>query len=1000
MVTDSLSGDPIPGANVVILGTTLGTATDGTGSYSIGNVVAGTYDVQASFIGYASKLIRGVEVQAGETVQLNIRLAESAISLQDVIVTALGVEREERSLTYGTQSVDTDRLAEARELNVTNALAGKVAGLSVTQAGTGVGGATRVILRGNRSISGSSEPLYVVDGVPVRGGISNLNPNDIVDISVLKGPNAAALYGSAAQNGAIVVTTKKAAAGRVSASVSTNLMISEPILLTNYQNVYGQGSAGEYNAGSEFSWGPKMEGQMVDHWSPSPEMAGAQYAFLPQPNNVADAFRTGYNSATNVTASVGGQNVQTVFSYSFTTATGIVPNNDLERHNVSIRATSEPIQNLELDGKLSYIRQSLDNQLATGENFTNPLRHIYRLPRNIPTSDIKQFEYFTEQGLRRQHYWNPGSNGGANPYWAMYRNLNENTSNRVMVLGSARYRFTDALSLMVRGSYDGEAGSSETKLYNDTYIVANNGQYAVSKSDAFEWNGDFLLSYSDNLIGGLSFDANVGGSVKQRRNTSLSANTGTALTVPNFFALSNTQLVVSSASIGSPFDVYSLYAFGQLNWNDAIYLDLTGRNDWSSTLPADNRSYFYPSVGLSAIVSDLIPALPDVLSFARVRASWAKVGNSAAPFMLQRTANFIAGGNNGFLQLSTVLPNENLLPEETVSTEVGVDVRFFGDRLGLDATFYKSNTKNQLFTVALPVGSGASSYYTNGGDVENKGVEVMLSTTPIRTQSFSWDLDFNFSRNRNMVVAISDERPSLTIAQDFLREFRIEEGQPYGMVYSRGFQRDDQGRVVVGSNGVPLISSGLNVPVANFNPDWMGGINASISYKNFSASVLIDHRQGGTIASLTNAILYADGVTEETLEGRDGGLIFGQNFFEHETAVLEDGSPNNIAIDAETFWRNMGGRNAPVGEVFVESATNTRLREMTLGYTLPQSMLGGLPVSSIRFSLVGRNLFFIHRAAKNLDPDLMVGTNAAAEGFESFTPPSTRAFGFNLAIDY
>jgi TonB-linked SusC/RagA family outer membrane protein len=1000
-VTDAQSGETIPGVNVIIAGTQQGGVSDADGSYRISDVEPGTYDVQASFIGYATNTVAGVSVPAGETVEVNIELEESAVFLDDVVVTALGVEREERSLTYGTQNVSAAELAEARELNVASSLSGKVAGLSVNQAGTGLGGATRLILRGNRSINGNSQPLFVVDGVPIRGDISTLNPDNIQEISVLKGPNAAALYGSAAQNGAIVVTTMRARSGQVSASFSQNFMIQDPILLTDYQNTYGQGSAGQYNPGSEFSWGPQMNGQMVAFWSPDPALAGTEYAFTPQPDNVKEAFQTGYSSATNVMASVGAERVQGIFSYSYTNATGTVPSNNLERHNVQVRATSQPAAGLALDGKLAYARQTIDNELATGESFTNPIRHVYRLPRNIRTEDAELFEYFDSTGVRRQHYWNPGSNGGANPYWTEHRNLTTNTRDRVMVLGSATYDFTDFLSLMVRGSYDGEAGDSETKLYNDTYIVADNGRYLISKSNAFVMNGDFLLSYRQDLSRDFSFDANFGGNLLRQRNTAMFSNTGPALTVPNFFTISNTQNVISTQSVGSPVDVHSLYGFGQVNWRDAVYLDLTGRNDWSSTLPEENRSYFYPSVGLSAIVSELIPSLSGALSFARVRASWAKVGNSAPPFMLQRTASFTAGGNNGFLQLSGVLPNENLKPEETVSTEVGLDLRFFQGRLGMDATAYTTSTQNQLFTVALPVGSGASSFFTNGGDVVNKGLELMLTSTPIRTGDFTWSVDVNFAMNRNEVVKISEERPSLTIATDFLRAFRIEEGEEYGNVYSRGFDRDDQGRVRIGSNGMPLITDGLNVKVANYNPDWLGGIQTSLTYKNLSVSALIDHRQGGSIASLTNAILYADGATVQTLDGREGGLIFGENLFPGETAVLDGtDTPNNIEIDAETFWRGVGGRNAPVGEAFVVDATNTRLRELTIGYSVPPSLFGGTPISIFKVSLVGRNLFFIHRASKNLDPDLMIGTFNSAEGFDSFAPPSTRSYGLNLMIQY
>lgn len=1000
-VTDSISGQPLPGVNVVVEGTQQGASTGSDGQYTISSIEPGTYTVAASFVGYTSTSREGVEVVAGETTEVNFQLAESEITLEAVTVTALGVERQERSLTYNQQSVGDAQIAEARELNVANSLSGAVSGISVNQAATGLGGDARVILRGNRSITGNSQPLWVVDGVPIRGDVSDLNPSDIQDITVLKGPNAAALYGSEAQNGAVIISTKQGREGDLSLTFSQNFQFRAPILLTDYQNQYAQGSAGQYNPSSEGSWGPRMEGQTVDFWSPNPERADEQYALNPQPDNVSDAYQTGFNSTTNLAATVGNQSTQARFSYSYTDAEDIVPSNTLERHNIQGRVNTQVSANLSLDGKVSYSREDIANQLSTGESFTNPIRHISRLPRNIRTEDAENFEYFTNEGLRRQHFWNPGSNGGANPYWTMNRNLNQNTTERVIAMSSLTFDFTDALSLMLRGSYDGGNTTGETELYNDTYVVADNGQYSQFRSNSWEANGDFLATYAKDIFDDWYIEANVGGNIKKERGGSVSANTGQALTVPNFFTLGNTQNVAASESVGAPREVHSLYSFGQIGWRDALYLDITGRNDWSSTLPADNRSYFYPSVGVSAVLTDLISSFPDVVRFAKVRASWAEVGNSAPPFQTVRTANFSAGGNNGFLQLSTTLPAEDLLPEETVSYELGADVRFFrGQRLGINFTAYQTNTRNQLFTSALPTGSGAEFEFTNGGDVENRGVEITLTGQPIVTSDFSSNLDVNFSVNRSEVVRLTEDQSSLTIAQDFMREFRIVAGEPFGQVFSRGFQRDDQGRVLVGEDGMPLITDGLSVQVADFNADWRGSIRSSFSYKNVNLSFLIEHRQGGSTVSLTNAILDADGLRKRTLDGREGGLIFGDNFFSDEEAVFEDGSPNNAEIDAETFWRNVGGRNAPVGEVFSEDATNTRLRQMTLGYTLPESIISSFPVSRVSFSLVGRNLFFFHRASSNLDPDLLVGTGAAAEGFESFTPPTTRQFGFDVQIQY
>lgn len=1003
-VVTEADGIPLPGVNVVVQGTDIGTVTDAEGNYEI-TVPSLQETLVFSFVGYQTE-----EIAIDGRTNIDVEMTSLAIVGEEMVVTAFGIERDARSLTYSTQDVDTRGITEARETNVMQSLQGRVGGMQITQSATGVGASTRVVLRGNRSITGDSQPLYVLDGVPIRGNPQDLNPDDIESVDVLKGPNAAALYGSAAQNGAIVITTRRGEPGVVDVSFSNNLTFSQANLLTEYQNEYGQGSGGEYSPGSEFSWGPRMDGSQVQHWTVDSdhELYGQTYAFEPQPNNVQDVFQTGVNNATNLRASIGGERTQTVFSYTYTNAEGTVPNNVMDRHNMTVRVSSELTEGLNLDSRLTYMRRNLENSLSTGESFSNPIRNTYRMPRNIRTQDILQFEYTNLDGQNRQHYWNPGSNGGNNPYWVLNRNLNEQTRERTIAMASLTYSLNESVDMMVRASYDGLNTSGNWRFWNDSYIIADQGEYSVNRGFSLEWNGEFLLSYAEDLTPDWSIEGNFGANYKQLRNNTISANTGPGLEVENFFTLSNTLNVSASENIGEPMDVASVYAFGQLGWRDAIYLDVTARNDWSSTLPLENNSYFYPSVGLTTVISDLID-MPEAVSLARIRASYAEVGNSAPAFMLNRTASFGAGGTGGFLQLSGTLPADDLRPERTKSFETGLDIRFFEGRLGLDATFYQTNTTDQLFTVALPVGSGASQFFTNGGDIQNRGIELILRSTPVQTLNFAWDFNVNFGLNRNLVVAIDDERPTLSIGSDFLRVVRVEEGRPFGEVYSRGYVRDDDGNVIVGSNGVPEITEGRSVLVANFSPDFTGGITSELSFRNWDASFVIDHRQGGSIASMSNAVAFADGVTKQTLQGREGGLIFGENFMEHESAVMQTGvddqgnpiyESNTLETDAESFWRQVGGRNTPAGEVFQDSATNTRVRELTIGYNLPQSILANMPVSNVRVSLVGRNLFFIYRSSDNLDPDLMIGTFPAAEGFESFAPPTTRTFGVNLNIDF
>lgn len=999
-VTNATSGESMQGVNVLVVGTQQGSITDEDGTFRITGVEAGTHTVRASFIGYAEET-QEVQVADGETTTVNFEMEPSEVGLDNVVVTALGVEREERSLSYSTQDVQSEELTTAPELNVGASLEGRVSGLSVDQAGTGVGGETRLLIRGNRSITGDSQPLIVLDGVPIRGDLTNISPYDIESVEVLKGPNAAALYGSDAQNGVVLIETRNAEEGQLEFSFGQNVMANIPNMYYNFQNTYGQGAGGEYNRSAEGSWGPRMEGQQVEHWSPAPELDGETYSLEPQPNNVEDVFQTGYNSSTNVTARVGAENVQSIFSYTYTDAVGVVPSNELNRHSIQINTNAQPASNLSVNGKLTYNRTNIQNGLPTGESEGNVVQNAFRMPRNISTSQAQKFSYTDKNGIERQNYWNPGTIGGSNPYWSINRNLRENITDRIIGLGSISYDITNFLGIQLRGSIDNANSFNEQKLYVDTYTSAPRGDYNVSRGNDIEWNGDFLVDYSQDVTDQISVDANVGGSIRHEEAESLQGNTAQGLTLPNFFALTNTRNQAVNENVGTLREVHSLYGSGTISWSDAVFLELTGRNDWSSTLPADSRSYFYPSVGLSSVLTDLLPdAFPDVVDYAKVRGSWSEVGNSAPPFRTVRTANFGSGGVNGFLTIGNVLPADDLRPEQTRSWEFGVDVRTFDERLGLDVTYYHTITTDQLFTVELPAGSGATRSFTNGGNVRNKGWELVLSTTPVQASDFNWDVELNWSKNMSLVKKIHDLRPNVTVGGSFMHELRIEEGEPFGQIYTRGFQRDDQGRVIVGNSGVPLPTDGPSYNAGTFNPDWQGGISSTFSYGPLSVSVLIDHRQGGELATFTSARLDATGVTERTLKGRGGEVVFGEDIFPGMTAVTQDGSPNDIGVTPETFWTQVGGRESPIGEAHIVGATNTQLREVTIGYTLPETMLSTLPISRANVSLVGRNLLFLYRESDRVNPNFLTGTGSGSQGFNSFAPPTARSIGVNLRIDY
>jgi len=978
-VTDD-QGVPLPGATVIVQETNSGTTSDFDGNYTISAEDGQTLII--SYVGYTSQQIT---VSNSSSYDVALQLGNA---LDEVVVTSLGIKRQKRELTYATQNVDSEGIDESRPNgNLVNSLQGKVAGISIQTTSQGVSSASKVVLRGNRSIAGSSQPLYIVDGVPLGGDITDLSPDDIASISVLRGSNAAAIYGARANNGAIIITTKSGEAGAFSVNVNSTLTMETANILFDYQNEYGQGSGGVFSSFSTDSWGPKLGGAQ-EHWSFSPNIAGA-IPYAANPDNVMDFFNTGMSLANNISVTSGSEKMTTYFGYTNDIRTGIVPGNELERHNINLKIDNNMLDGkLKLSSRVNYIKSTIDNQLAQWESFDNPLRHAYRLPRNIRTQDAEVFEFVDSSGNVKQNYWKPNDNGGANPYWTINRNLNEVLTDRVLGYTSLTYQFNDDLSLLVRSSIDNTNFTRESKFYNDSYIIADNGNYQTSNTRSLEWNNDFLLTYDKDLSDDLSLNLNIGGNNRVNKSKGVNTNNG-GLNAPNIFALSNAQNLTASQFI-SEREVNSLYGFGNLGFKNALFVDLTYRSDWSSTLPVENNRYDYYSAGLSAIISDFI-TMPSFIDFLKLRGSLAEVGNDTNPYSLERLANLESGG---FISLQTTAPASDLRPEKTTSFELGFDTTFFNQRVNLDFTYYKSNSIDQLFRQDVPQASGVTSKFINGGDIQNEGIEAVLSVGLLTNTDFKWDVTFNYAANRSEVIRLAEGLDALSYGGDFMRRYQLDVGMPWGSIYSRGFERDAQGRVLMNANGTPVITSGQSVNIGNFNPDWLGGILNSFSYKNFNFRFLIDIRQGGEVVSFTKTLLASDGLLAETAIGRQGGIRFGTDVYTNETPAS---SPT--AVDPETFWTSIGGRNSPAGEAFVEDASNIRLREMSLSYGFGQSSLQNTPFENIKLSLVGRNLFFLSNNA-SIDPEAIHGTATANDGYEAFSLPTTRSIGLNLKLGF
>ena len=990
-VTSAKDGLGLAGVTVIVQGTATGTTTGVDGSFSL-TVQNDAANLIISFIG-----MKTVELPIGSQTVFNVAMEENILALEEVVVTSFGISRQSKALTYATQNVSTDALAEARALNPVSNLSGRVAGISVTTASTGVGADAKVLLRGNRSISGSSQPLYVIDGIPM-GGISNLAPEDIASISVLRGANAAALYGARANNGVIVITTKSGKGGPegVTINLGFNYQASSAILLEKMQNEYGQGGGGVYAPNLVTSWGPKMDGSQVAHWSPDPNyyLYGKTYKYEAQPNNVKDYFQTGQNLATNLSVMINTAKTNTVLSYTNTNASGIVESNNLKSHNINLRFGSKVSEKFVVDSKITLVKQGFENIFSTGEGFNNPLRYLYVLPRNLRTEDMKHFEYVNAAGQVRQHGWRWNDNGTGNPYWTRNRVLQPRNNWRTIGMLSLKYYLLKDLSVQARSALDASFSQWELKMYNDTYTQAINGGYSKWNSSSYGWNSDVLVNYT-KALGEFKIDVNAGAN-NYLTEYQMIGGTGVVFNIENLFSLSNTKDPRPTEDYSKKV-VNSVFGFAELSWRDAIFLNLTGRNDWSSTLPAANRSYFYPSVGLTAVISDLI-TLPAIITHLKLRGSYAVVGNDTSPYQLARTATVQTGG---YITLSSVLPNANLKPESTRSIETGLDLRLLNDRIRLGVTWYQTNTRDQLFSTPVPATSGVASIYQNGADVQNKGLEITFGSNVISGMDFSWDIDVNWATNKSKVLEIAEGFETLSFGNDFIRTYYLKAGAPFGEVYTKGWQRDDQGRVIIEqANGLPRITPGMTVRAANFNPDWLAGISNTLKYKNFIFSALVDFRVGGTFVAFTEAISAGSGIQEYTAIGRDGTLLFGRDVFKDEVGVTPEGAINSKTCSAETFWNNVGGRNNPTGEAFIREATNIRMRELTLGYDLPRELVAKTFFRSARIALVGRDLFFFLNKGEYVDPEIMIGTSNTYEGESAFPLPTTRTYGVSLNFGF
>lgn len=979
---------PIPGVSVKVKGSQQGTSTDTDGRFvvraKVGDVLVFTS------VGYKLK-----EITIANADVLQVSLADDAAELNEVVVTALGIERQTRTLTYATQQIGGDQLNEVRDNsgNVMNSLSGKVAGAVITPAATGPGSAARVVLRGNRSISGNNNALIVVDGVPIDNssapqptgdfntygssdGAANINPDDIESINVLKGPSAAALYGSRAANGALIITTKSGKSGKMAIDYNGGFSVDQPNLLMRFQNTYGRGSGGEASSNVGESWGAPTQ---------------------TYPDNVRSFFRTAnsYNNA--VSFSGGTENMQGFLSYTNNANGGIMKGNDLDRNTLNLRLNTKLLPKLTTDAKITYVNQSIKNKPRLGDTGT-PME-AYIMPRDMAEEELKDFEStnpVTGEPVRK--YW-INSSIFDNPYWDINRTSVNEERNRITLLGSVKYELTDWLSVMGRYSLDRYDDKIDGSFYDGTISLGNvlpGGQYYETNLSRWERNIDILVSGRNKLTEDLNISYNVGASLLNRKNTS-SQDMANGLRVPNQFSLAFATTPAFNTLLAVEREMQSVYGNVQFAYKDYLYLDATARNDWSSTLPSPH-SYFYPSVGLSGILSDAF-TLPSWISLGKLRASYTQVGNDAETNLLRQLYNYSLGAGAGFISRNSTRAIPDLKPEITHALEFGTEWKFWNNRVGIDATIYKTNSKNQLLFVDLPPASGYSRQYINAGDIENKGIELQLTGTPVQGEQFSWNTNINFARNINKIVALTPEVEQANIsASARLASVVARVGGSYGDLYGFAWAKDANGNHIVNENGLPVVEN--NQKLGNFNPTFMLGWTNNFKYKKFYLSMLIDGRVGGELVSGTDSFLGAYGLGDFTEEWRDGGLVL--------PGVKADGSVNTTAITAQQLWTTVSqnGR-AAWGEFFTYSTTNFRMREISLSYDFDLN----LPhLKNVRVALVGRNLFFFYRGKAKLDlpgisrtipidPEAALGAGNY-QGVEAGLLPAVRSFGLNLKASF
>ena len=1017
-----------------------GTITNGFGDYSI--IISNeTEHLTFSFIGYKTQ-----QIAINNQTVINVVLEEDTSNLDEVVITALGLERDTKELGYVVQSLKSEGLTEVKTVNFIDNLAGKLAGVTVSQGATGVGSSSKITIRGEASFS-NNNPLFIVDGVPINNntvfnftneaaagfqeidfgnGAMEVNADDIEEVSVLKGPSAAALYGTRASNGVIVIKTKDGKKTKgLGISINTSLFVDNAFRLPEFQNSYGQGNSGQFeyidglgggiNDNITYSWGPQLDaGIYLPQFNSPVTLANgtivrggdtALYSgdaitptlFQSNPDNLKDFYQTGITTINNIAISNGFDTGDYRLSFTDLRSESIIPGVNLDRQTVAAKLNFEPTEKTTISTSLSYTNSTSDNRPSNGYGSENVNYSLVAWgPRSLDINSLK-------------NYWQPGLEGVQqysfnytffdNPYFILYENTNRFNRDRVFGNIAITHKFTDHLNLQVRTGMD---YSSEKRILKRAYSSNRFQNGAYAEHDVFyrEVNTDFLLNYN-NTFGDFKLDLSIGGN-RLNQTASTKQSQTVSLAQPGIFNLNNAASPIEVFQFDSKKRINSFYGIAKLGYKDFLFLDITGRNDWSSALATpfsvDGTSFFYPSASASFILSN-VTKLPEAVSFAKLRASVAQVGNDTNPY--QTSGAFVSQtpfnsqptfSNQGFI------PNSELKPESTTNYEFGADLRFLKDRIRFDFTYYNAITKDQIISLPIPISSGYEQQVVNGGKVKSTGVEIIAGFTPIKTSNFKWNTTFNFAKNKATIEELPQEDGRLTLAYSRIYDsanqtvwFQVEEGGQIGDIYGTGYLKNENGQFIIDDNGNYIADNNLQ-KLGNYNPDFTLGWSNDFNYKNWSASFLFDWRQGGEIVSRTSALGNVGGQLAETEYRPEDGII--------AEGVTQSGAPNTVAITAESYYRQFYDRNHEENNVY--DASYLKLRQFSVGYNfkLKEGFLGLKEGGDIAVSLIGKNLFVITENP-HFDPEqLAVQGNGFVSGVEDMSYATSRSFGLKASLNF